>query len=398
MAATITKSKSGRVGVDLLERLDFAESNVDRTACVIRNVKILGRTSPNRHGMDVEGTDYLPSAHAQVRNLYEGMAVNMGHPPRSDPDAERNPEDRNGVLFNIVTREGQTYGNWKLIPSHPMTRRLLECAADPQLHGQFALSHNAKGFGVVRENRYQISEIPRVRSVDLVCRGGTNTSLFEGRESMKKKFRTVLESAREKTRERFRPLIDLYEEIGDMPADPIAPPAPDLPEAEADSKDYMSHLGEMVKAILLDGSMDVAQKCDKIMAAIKVMEEEESGGDLEIEGGEGEGDEGDGESMESRERAELIQLRGEKAVRDLCESLEFSPSAIQLRAMVPLNDADRRAFVKELKGKPAAKDRSTPRTATSRSVGRGADVRESRLDFSDDTEAGRSKRLSYLKS
>lgn len=416
-----------RIGVDLMERLDFSTSNVDRENCVIKNVKILGAKSHNRHGMDVEGTDYLPSAHAQARKLYEGAHVNMGHPPRNDPDRERDPDDRNGVLYGIQTINNQTYGNWKLIPSHPMTPRILDCAEDPQLHDQFALSHNAKGYGQVREGRYQISEIPLVRSVDLVCSGGTNKSLFESRETMatttKKKFREVLESALESTRDRFKPILDLYEDLGDMPADPVAAPPAD--DADASSTDYMNHLGEMVKAIVADESMSPDEKRDKILAAIKVMEEKKeapASADTE-EGDENEEDDANameadecgegkgkrpGDKLESREKLELAQLRAEKNVRNLCESLEFQPTGVQMKALVALtSDSDRRSFIKEAKGMktvPAKKPLTQPRTATSR----GRDVQESRntvgangtreVDFTDTSDEGRRARANYLKA
>ena len=413
MVATPTKpaKPDRRIGVTLFERLDLSAATVDKQACVIKHVKVLGPDSPNKHGMDVEGTDYLPSAHRQVKQLYEGMRVNVGHPPRTDPDAERHPNDRNGVLFNVQTENGnQTFADWKLIPSHPMTARLLECAADPQLHDQFALSHNAKGYGHVRENRYQVAEIPKVRSVDVVCDGGTNKSLFESQETtMKKPFKQLLESALPTTQERFKPLLEMYEDLGDMPADAPPPMPAETPAEEKPAMDYMGHLGEMVKAICADEGLSIEEKRDKIMAAIKVMEETKAPEGEVAEGEEGEAETPEGEectpeekkkkekaAMESREKdaKELLQLRGEKQVRDLCESSEFIPSAIQVKAMIPLSESDRKAFIKEQKGftaKVIGKGSNTPRTA----AGRTANVTESRqqdFDYSDSSEEAMKKR------
>lgn len=393
-------AKQKQIGVNLLERLDLSQSNVDRKNSLIRNVKILGKSSPNRHGLDVEGTDYLPQAHEQARSLYEGMQVNVGHPPRNNPDAERDPEDRNGVLFNVKTVGGQTYGDWKLIPSHPMTATFLDCAEDPRLHSQFALSHNAKGYGDVREGRYQISEIPKVRSVDVVCNGGTNASLFESLETnMKKKLKDVLESATPAVQKRFAPLLEADDSLGDMSVD-----SPSDDDADA-SDDYMAHLGEMVKAIIEDGTMSVDEKRDKIMSAIKVMEdssdEPESEDSANLEESAECGTKAKGNTMESKEQQELAQLRGEKKVRDLCESMEFTPTNIQIKSMIGLSDQDRRAMVKELKAiaKPG-KTASVPRTATSRGVNvqesRSAGARE--IDFEDTTEEARKKRAAYMKS
>lgn len=414
---------SRRIGVDLCERLDLSASNVDRENCTIRNVKILGATSPNRHGLDVEGTDYLPCAHQQAKSLYEGVLVNVGHPPRHDPDAERHPPDRNGVLRNIHIRNNETFGDWKLIPSHPMTQTFLDCAEDPDLHNQFALSHNAKGYGTVRENRYQISEIPRVRSVDVVAHGGTNKSLFESQETktMKKKFKDIIEAASEKVRDRWRPLLEMYEDVGEMAMDAPAPPA------DGGEPGHMDHLGSLLKALIDDvknGKMEPQEAIDKILAAVKVMEEtkeEEIAPPGEVEGDEGTGEgEAVGAEVEAKEsaepakktKAEITLESREKAVkekeellkvRDLCESLDFKEDAIQRKMMIPLTDAERRQYIKQQKGlKPvAAKAPTTPRTG----AGRTTNVQEStavrangNLDFADMTTEAIAKRAAFFKN
>lgn len=408
---------AGRVGANLSERLDLSAANVDKANCVIKNVRILGPDSPNKHGLDVEGTDYLEPAHAQVRRLYEGMQVNIGHPPRNDPDAERHPDDRNGVLFNVKSRSPrETFADWKLIPSHPMTARLLECAADPQLHSQFAMSHNAKGYGHVREGRYQITEIPRVRSVDVVCNGGTNSSLFESQDTtMKKKFKDILEAASEKVRDRFRPLLEMYEELGDMNVEPPPAPAPGAvaePGAEA-GPGHMDHLGSLLKAIIDDvksGHIQAQEAIDKILAAVKVMEEtKESPAEEAVEAPEAEEEEDPkaaeaAAAMESKEKAELATLRAKEKVRDLCESLQFTPTPVQIKALIPLSEIDRKAFIKEQKAlKPAGKTVTTPRTAVGggrttdiAEAARAAGVRE--IDMADQSPEAQKRRADYYRS
>lgn len=364
--ATATKA---RIAVTILERLDLTQSKVDRENCVIRDVKILGRTSQNRHGMPgVTGTDYLPEAHESAKSLYEGIQVNVGHPPRNDPDAERHPDDRNGVLKDVTVRGGETFGNWHLIPSHPMTSRFLDCAENPILHSQFALSHNAKGYGDVREGRYQIKEIPLVRSVDVVTAGGCNTSLFESKENkMKKPFRDVLESATPEVQIKFANLLEEFGDMGDLPADPVP---------ETDSGNYETHCAEMVKSIILHAELSAEEKINKIKTALKI-----------LDGGDAAGDEPDGDepeeitesedmdtekkdAMESKEKLELKQLRDERKARDLCESLEFVPSKMQLKALTALEgDIDRKAMIREFKAVAApAKKSNTPRTATTRNT------------------------------
>lgn len=370
------KSKNSRTPRELQERLDMSQSTVDRKKCIIYGIKILGRESQNKHGMPgVTGTDYPPEVHARTQSLYEGMEVNVGHPPRNDPDAERPPQDRNGVLFDVAVKNGETFGNWQLIPSHEMTPIFLDCAENPKLHSQFAMSHNAKGYGDVREGRYRITEIPLVRSVDVVTRGGCNRTLFESKEStMKKKFKTILESASKETKARFAPLLEMYEDIGDMQADPL-PPEPDAPDEPAS---YESHCAEMVKAIIMHDDMTADEKIEKIKVALKVLgdkEEEPVATDIpaDITEDEPDGDEDmpakKDDKLESREKQELATLRSEKKARELCESLEFTPTAIQLKALVNLGSSEQKQFIREQKTLATpGKTKVVARTATGRNT------------------------------
>lgn len=155
-------------------------SRVDREKCIIHGVKLAGLHSPNRHGLNVEGTDYTPQAFEQARTLYEGAKCKANHPPRTDPNRERDIDDTLGKFRNVSIREGEPYGDLHLLPSHPLTSRILDAAETmPDL---FCLSHNADGVGHVDKGRYVITEIVRVNSVDLVDKGATTRSLFESAE------------------------------------------------------------------------------------------------------------------------------------------------------------------------------------------------------------------------
>jgi hypothetical protein len=272
------------------------------------------------------------------------------------------------------------------------------------LHNQFALSHNAKGYGSVREGRYQISEIPKVRGVDVVCNGGTNKSLFESRDPMKtKKFKNVLESALQSTRDRFKPLLELYEEMGEMPAGDVAPPPADMPADDKPATDYMAHLGELVKAIVMNEELTPELKTEKIMAAIKVMEETkdeptEAGAAEEVAEGDEEPGKKEGEEdeakMESRERANAAK---EKliGVRDLCESLEFHETPIERKMLAALSTAEQKEWIKAQKAaRGPGKKITVPRTATG-----ARDVQESRAagavgnNFNDTSEEARAARV-----
>jgi len=92
----------------------------------------------------------------------------------------------------------------------------------------------------------------------------------------------------------------------------------------------------------------------------------------------------------------LTQLRAEKDVRALCESREYQPSVLQIKAMVPLSKTERTAFIDEQKKLRTGATRGTaPRTSS----GRAANVRESLTgtDLTDKSDDARKKRAEEWK-
>ena len=403
-----TVGNPSRRSCDILEYLDLSTvdaGTVDRDNAIIRHVKVLGRHSPNKHGMPgVEGTTYEPTAMNQAKELLEsgrGNTVNMGHPPRGEPDAERKPGEPNGTLFNPRIENQELYADWQLIPSHPMTPQLLDCASNNKLHGQYALSINARGYGDIRNRRYCISEFqaPYIRSVDCVTRGGACRTLYESGEPMKKKFKEHLAEAPEAVQKRFANLLEMYEDIGDMPTD--APAAAPMEGETATEPGWEEHCAEMVKAIVNEiaaGTLTPEEGTKKIVHALKLLHEEEEKGEGEEseatdaeEGAETEQEEKD--AMESRE---LEQLRNEKKCRDLCESMEFIPNSLQVEALAGMStDAKRKKMVEEFKkvGKVPVKGSTTPRTGTV------SNVQESKQNssYEDRSPEARKRRAAALK-
>lgn len=375
-AAATLKQKSKRpqrVAVELQERLDLTAATVDRKECVIKNVKICGKTSQNKHGMaGVTGTDYLPSFHQKAKQLYEGLAVNIGHPPKTNPDAERDPRDRNGVLLNVRVLDDETFGDWHLIPSNPMTPTFLDCAEKPQLHGQFALSHNAQGFGVVQNGRYQIAEPGKVRSVDAVTRGGCNRTLFEGQETPmpQQSLIDILDSAEPEVQARFAPLLsstdDLMEDIGST-----------MMDAPAAGSGYDGHCAEMVKAIIMDSGLSAEEKLKKIKHALKILDDgkaDDKTGTTTTESAETTTETTTTTTppaVTTKDLADLAILRNERAARDVCESLEFfDATPIQIKAIAGLTTpADRKALAKTFKDvKAPAKKGTQAHTSSGRTI------------------------------
>lgn len=180
-------SKQPAIAAPIVERSlreDARGSNpmrVDRAAGVIYGVKVLGRTSPNSHGVPgVESTEYTPEAITAACALYEGVNVNANHPDRDKPGADRDMNDRIGWLSNCRVVEGELFADLNLLLTDDRSAKLFEAAERrPQL---FGLSHNALGRGEVRGTKYVITEIPEVRSVDVVADAGTVNSLFESQQ------------------------------------------------------------------------------------------------------------------------------------------------------------------------------------------------------------------------
>ncbi|MBW3600568.1 MAG: hypothetical protein KY475_25310 [Planctomycetes bacterium] len=146
-------------------------ARVDREAGVIRDVKVLGYASAN-------GRRYSPEAVRRAVALYEGIRVNVDHPPPARAEAERPVAARFGVLKGVAAREDGLYGDLHYLRSHPLAELTAEAAE--RLPEALGLSHNAEGRVSQNGGVTVVEEIVRVRSVDLVADPATTRSLFEG--------------------------------------------------------------------------------------------------------------------------------------------------------------------------------------------------------------------------
>lgn len=157
--------------VELQERMSASTSRVDRTANVIRGVKIIGETSVN-------GRRYPRATLEAAVGHYEGIAVNVDHPAKGQES--RSYKDRIGYLSGVHYREGGLFGDLHLNPKHPQAEQLLyDAEHSPNSVG---LSHNVRGKSR-RENGVDvIEEITRVLSVDLVADPASVKGLFESRD------------------------------------------------------------------------------------------------------------------------------------------------------------------------------------------------------------------------
>lgn len=314
---TLVRAKPTLIRRSLREETDALSPRVDRAAGVIRGVKVLGLSSPNRHGVEgATGTAYAREALQQARPLYEGAAVNCDHPDRKRPHADRSSRDRIGWLSNVEVREDGLYADLHLLKSDPLTEKVFEAAErNPRL---FGLSHNAVGRGEVRNGKYVIIEIPEVRSVDLVADPGTNRSLFESRNM--KTLREVAEARAPDVRRRLRPLLEM-DGMADLPVGDAA-----VPEAPAEPGDWKADLVAAIGKLVASEDEADHKLAQKIMAMLKpgaaeppkAAVTEESDG--EESGEEGEEEKATRESRQRRARA-LCELAGIAPEADLLESL-----------------------------------------------------------------------------
>lgn len=262
---------------------------VDHEKGIVFGVKVVGRSSPNTHGVrGVNGTDYTLEALRQSAPLYEGVNCNVDHPPRSKPNQERSANDRFAWLEDIEVRESGTYGNLHFLdPNDPLAVKIMNAA---ERHPEaFALSHNAQGKGDVKNGRFVIHEIVEVISVDIVADGGTNRSLFEGRK-MKVKVSHVL-------KDKVLPALfaGRKERLEKLLSTSLTEARSPLMEA-SDGDDHRDHMYKAMRACEDAGNEEAASGIHKLLHPDKRVEEEESESSKEREE-----EEEDGEGDERRE-------------------------------------------------------------------------------------------------
>ncbi|ANS03316.1 hypothetical protein [uncultured Mediterranean phage uvDeep-CGR2-KM19-C37] len=168
----------------LLETTYSPDLRVDPEAGIIHGVKILGSTSLN-------GRIYSRRAMHEAASMYEDIDVNIDHPIRTDPDAERCLIDGFGCLKGINVREDGVYGDLHFLKSHEHADVILERAK--RMPQRFGLSHNADGHTARRGGTEVVESIERVRSVDLVRNPATVSTLYESENNRMTKTRTLRE-------------------------------------------------------------------------------------------------------------------------------------------------------------------------------------------------------------
>src|SRR5882757_2440113 len=143
---------------------------VDRTAGVIRGVKLLGLNSRN-------GRRYRENALTDAIGLYEGAKVNINH-PKGHPLSPRDYQDRLGVVRGVEFRAGEgLFGDLHFNPKHLLSEQLVwDAEHAPQNVG---MSHNVLARTKREGEETVVEAITKVQSIDLVADPATTSGLYE---------------------------------------------------------------------------------------------------------------------------------------------------------------------------------------------------------------------------
>ena len=205
----------------LLERAAQTGLRVNRELGVIKGVRVLGFTSQN-------GRQYDRRAVERALSMYENLRVNLDHPTRDNPAADRSISSRFGKLRNARLDAGGIRADLFYVRSHPLAEQIAEMA---ESHSDLlGLSHNCEG-RTRRENGTTIvEEILSVRSCDIVADPATSAGLFESRGGRTSGARRFFEAV---TKERGG-LVEAVELDAPLDADQAAEPTGDADPEDDD--------------------------------------------------------------------------------------------------------------------------------------------------------------------
>lgn len=148
-------------------------SRIDEENGILKGVLILGHESKNNHGHKAakKGTRYT-KVHERINSRLEGMRVNFWHDRKPNEKV-----DASGILRNTRVTANGNVGDLHLLKSHPEYGRVMEAAKKGM--DLYQLSINSVSVGPIVDGVWDIDDMPVIRSVDIVDRGGTTGRLFE---------------------------------------------------------------------------------------------------------------------------------------------------------------------------------------------------------------------------
>lgn len=160
--------------MELAETTYSEAPKVDRDAGVIRDVKALGRTSKN-------GREYSDKALQDFIRLNEGAKVRFDHPPKSDPNRERQFIDSFGRIEKLRIAPDGVYGDMPFKKSHPYAP--IVCESAERFPKEFGLSHNSVGSVSQKDGKTVVESLEKSRGVDVVDSPASTEGIFESTDS-----------------------------------------------------------------------------------------------------------------------------------------------------------------------------------------------------------------------
>lgn len=402
---------AARLNADCRSLVSFLESGngnsplrIDRENGIIYGVKVLGTISPNtpyQNGRPMDGvtsgTRYTRAAFESAPRVMEGAKVRLNHPDRSQPNADRPVEVGLGVLRNVRATPDGVRADLHYNRAHPFAPQLVEDVE--RRMGQWGFSPNAAGVGTVQGGVYVVEQLAAIRSIDLVSDPATTVNLWESTHPKKSgaatmgtanfiTFRSLMESVLPMLRgKQLRAAVDCLEmdymqpgmmgekkegadiaEEEPMPGGlgdtPVEMPAEGGDPMEAISAGFATALKALVDGVM-SGDMPADEAINKFKELIKTHDKLKSGESSTPAPEVAATEEGESEEAKDKEdektkadakeskssaaiRRELDELKAEKAIALLCESLNYKPTTRQIRAAIALPEAERKPFFAEL--------------------------------------------------
>lgn len=347
---------------------------IDEQAGVIRRAKILGRKSAN-------GREYTAEAVQDAAPRYEGRGVYTDH--RTDAGSPRTVRDKFGWFENVQrSADGGLEGDFHYLKAHPMAPVLIEAARRrPDL---FGFSHDAVGREKPGSNGTIIESIDEVNSVDLVSDPATVKSLFESRgmstsaaknhpktgtgQRTQKPLRAILtEALSPRAAKKQRSAVTAWlKEMDDFmaPDEPMeATPGASGEDLEAappaHGNELMQAICDMIQAALesADSSALDPEYKDKLDAIMDICK---SHGKAGGKAGDEDAEEEDTSSQEGKKdkrlsagerqlREEVRQMKAENTALRLAGEAGIKLTAIQLKALTHLSEAEIKTAIDEHK-------------------------------------------------
>jgi hypothetical protein len=337
----------------ILESLPFARESIDRTAGVIRGVKILGRESKN-------GYSYNDKALNEAKSLYDNAPVYLNHPDRKEAGKERRIEEGFGQIQNPVVKADGVYGDIHYLTTHPHASQIAERAE--RMPASFGLSQNAVGSVTPGKNGGKgiCESVTKVHSVDIVTSPATTKGLFESFAGETISAKDLIDSVKRDFPENesaklVSQLLEAadYRSFAQAPAQRPTPPMAGSPmpngqlpgAGEIQPDPAAEAVKEAIKALvsaIIDGTDTADVKLSKIAKFLGIMDpsSEIDTGDMDetdttdpatdnLPPGKGKkmtATTGKPDPMQESVNSlatELKQLRRDGEVRDLCESLSI---------------------------------------------------------------------------